>query len=88
MPALAAPAATTPVTNRPPAVLPPLAEVILIRASLPAGATRAELLRDLRPTMHAELAPAAWRHAADHAVALLVELGFALESRGRLKPTP
>ena len=84
MPALAA----TPMTSKTTLALAALAEVILVRIALPGGATRAEMVRDLKGMTRPDLAPAAWRGEADAAIAGLVERGLATELRGRLKATP
>ena len=64
--------------------LAPLAGVILLRVAA-GGATRAELVRDLRAITLPDLATALWRVRADAEVAELVRMGLVLEVRGRLK---
>lgn len=66
--------------------LAPLADLIAVRVAA-GGATRAELVRDLRPITHPDLAPALWRARADAAVAELIALGLVVEVRTRLKAT-
>lgn len=62
------------------------AELVLLRLSVSA-ATRAEIVRDLRPLVRPDLAPAAWRSAAEPVFADLLATGLLTETRGRLKAT-
>jgi hypothetical protein len=66
--------------------LAPSADMIMVRVAA-GGATRAELVRDLRPITQPELAPALWRARADADVAELIALGLMAEVRARLKAT-
>lgn len=74
-------------TARPATALTPLAELILVRASLGTGATRTELVRDIRPLVLPELPPAAWRARADAEIAELGRQGLAIDAKNRLKAT-
>ncbi len=70
-----------------PAVVSPLARLVLMRAACANGATRAEIARDLRPIAGGEAQAAAWRGHVDREVGELIALGLAVEPRARLKPT-
>ncbi len=68
--------------------LPPgLSALLLARAAVPAGATRAEIVRDLMPLVAHRLSPAEWRATASDEASRLVGLGFVAETRGRLSLT-
>lgn len=62
------------------------ADLVLLRLS-GAAATRAEIVRDLRPMVRSDLAPAHWRAAAEPVLADLLAMGLADDTRGRLKAT-
>jgi hypothetical protein len=62
-----------------------LASVCLVRCAVAGGATKTELLRDLRLIAAPESTPQAWREVADRAIAELVRSGLVVEARGRLK---
>ena len=62
-----------------------LAELILARAAVHGGVTRAELARDLRSMTHPDLAPAAWRIRADAEIGELVRSGLVSEARSKMR---
>lgn len=62
------------------------AELVLLRLT-GAAATRAEIVRDLRPIVRTDLAPAEWRAAAEPVLADLLATSLSADARGRLKAT-
>ncbi len=64
-----------------------IADLITVRLAIGDGATRAEVMRDLRTVMRPELAPAAWRVAAEADIANLLAADLIAETRARLKAT-
>jgi hypothetical protein len=65
-----------------------LSNLILARASLPDGATKAELTRDLRPLILSDTPAAQWRELADDLVASLVAASLLTQTRTRFASTP
>jgi hypothetical protein len=69
-------------------VSPRLRLLVLARAATSEGATPSELARELAPYVSHRLAPAAWREALKHTIAVLTSEGLLAEhSRGRLALT-
>jgi hypothetical protein len=64
-----------------------IANLITVRLAIGDGATRAELMRDLRPVARSTLAPAAWRTAAEVEIVNLLAAELITETRARLQAT-
>lgn len=62
--------------------------LMLVRVSCSGGATRAEIMRDLNPIFAHKLSPAEWRHLVTETISDLLLQGLAVQSRGRLTPSP
>lgn len=65
-----------------------LASLILARASLPDGATKAELTRDLRPFILPDTPAPEWREILDSAVAAHIDSGLLSQTRTRFATAP
>jgi hypothetical protein len=78
-------AASSPISEASSALL---SNLILARASLPDGATKAELTRDLRPLILSDIPAAQWRELADELVATLMSADLLTQTRTRFAATP
>ncbi len=65
-----------------------LSRLILVRASLPDGATKAEITRDLRPLILCDVLAPQWREQADTAIAALLNEGLLTQTRTRFASSP